>query len=125
MLIIDEYTRMAFISFLKTKTKEEVFEAINSFILRSERHSDKKVKMITADGGGEFINSLLIPFCETLGIVKNTTAPYTPQQNGLVERFTRTITTKACSLILQSGVPTQYWSLECDAAMFIQNRIFN
>jgi hypothetical protein len=95
MLIIDEYTRMAFIYFLKTKTKEEVFEAINDFILRAERHCKNKVKMITTDGGGEFINSLLIPFCESLGIVKNTTAPCTPQQNGLVERFMRTIATKA------------------------------
>jgi transposase InsO family protein len=95
MLIINEYTRMTFISFLKTKTKEEVFEAINSFILRAERHWDKKVKMITTNGGGEFINYLLIPFCKSLGIVTNTTAPYTPQQNGLVECFMRTIATKA------------------------------
>jgi transposase InsO family protein len=106
MLIINEYTQMTFIHFLKTKTKEEVFGAINSFILHAERHCDKKVKMITTDGGGEFINSLLIPFCESLGIVKNTTAPYTPQQNGLVERFMRTIATKAQVLMLQSGVPT-------------------
>jgi hypothetical protein len=73
MLIVDEYTPMAFIYFLKTKTKEEVFEAINNFILRAERHCKKKVKMITTDGGGKFINSLLIPFCKSLGIVKNTT----------------------------------------------------
>jgi transposase InsO family protein len=125
ILVVDEYTRMKFIYFLKTKTKEEVFEAINSFILRAERHCDKKVKMITTNGGSEFINSLLTPFCESLGIVKNTTTPYTPQQNGLVERFMQTISTKARALLIQSGVPTRYWSLACDAAVFIQNRVYN
>ncbi|KAI7933351.1 hypothetical protein MJO29_016913 [Puccinia striiformis f. sp. tritici] len=125
MLIINEYSRMAFIFFLKSKTKEEVFSAINSFITRAERHCDRKVKMITTDGGSEFINSLLIPFCESLGIVKNTTAPYTPQQNGLVERFMRTISTKVRSLILQSGISTCFCSLACGAAVYIQNCVFN
>jgi transposase InsO family protein len=86
MLIVNEYTRMAFIFFLKSKTKEEVFNSKNLFITRAERHCDRKVKMITTDGGSEFINSILIPFCEDLGIVKNTTASYSPQQNGLIEQ---------------------------------------
>ncbi|POW05442.1 hypothetical protein PSTT_09661 [Puccinia striiformis] len=124
LLIIDEFTRMTFIYFLKSKTKEEIFESINSFIIKAERHWDRKVKMITTDGGGEFINSLLMPYCHELGIMKNTTAPYTPQQNSIVERSMRTIVTKARSMMIHSGVPPRFWSLACQSAVFIQNQIY-
>ncbi|KAI7956601.1 hypothetical protein MJO28_003696 [Puccinia striiformis f. sp. tritici] len=80
--------------------------------------------MITTDGGGEFINSLLIPYCHELSIMKNTTAPYTPQQNSIVERGMRTVVTKARSLMIHSGVPPKFWSLACQSAVFIQNKIF-
>ncbi|KAI7962771.1 hypothetical protein MJO28_000865 [Puccinia striiformis f. sp. tritici] len=80
--------------------------------------------MITTDGGGEFINSLLIPYCHELGILKNTTAPYTPQQNSIVERSMRTIVTKARSLMIHSGVPPKFCSLACQSAVFIQNQIY-
>jgi hypothetical protein len=84
--------------------------------------------MITTDGESKFINSLLISFCNKLGIIENTNAPYSPQQNGLIEQFMQTISKKAQSLILHSGLPLGfppgYWSLACDAAVYIQNRIF-
>ncbi|PLW24069.1 hypothetical protein PCANC_28702 [Puccinia coronata f. sp. avenae] len=37
----------------------------------------------------------------------------------------RTLSTKAQLLILHSGLPVQYWSLACNAAAYIQNRVFN
>jgi hypothetical protein len=86
MLVIDQSTQMIFIYFLKSKTQEEVFEAINLFITRAERHWDCKVKMFTSDGGSELINSLLTGYCHELGIIKNTSVPYSPQQNSIVER---------------------------------------
>ena len=46
----------------------------------------KKVKIIRTDGGGEYLGDL-IPFLESLGIVHETTAPYTVQSNGRAERI--------------------------------------
>ena len=37
------------------------------------------------DNGTEYLNSMLVDFCNDLGIRREFTAPYTPQQNRLVE----------------------------------------
>ena len=76
LLIVDEATRMMFIFFLKTKTSEEILDFLNLFVTCAEQHWDKKVKIITSDGGGEFVNNLLSTYCDKIGIIKSTTAPY-------------------------------------------------
>ena len=46
---------------------------------------DKKIKMIKSDRGGEY-ESPFAEICLENGIIYQTTAPYTPQSNGIVER---------------------------------------
>ena len=41
--------------------------------------------------GGEYESTALSEFCALHGIVHQTTTPYTPQQNAIVERKYRTL----------------------------------
>jgi transposase InsO family protein len=42
-------------------------------------------------GGGEFTTTQFTEYCAELGIRREVTTPYSPQQNGVVERRNQTI----------------------------------
>ena len=50
-----------------------------------------KIKCVRSDQGGEFTSEEIILFCDKSGIMKQLIVPYTPQQNGIVERKNRTV----------------------------------
>ncbi|MCO5583207.1 hypothetical protein L7F22_037115 [Adiantum nelumboides] len=56
-----------------------------------EREKDLKVKSILSDRGGEFLSENFARWCKSEGIRRQLTTPYTPSQNGVVERKNRTI----------------------------------
>lgn len=91
----------------RTKNAEDVFEIIKDYIAYSERHTKRKLKKLSIDGGGEFLNDILIPFCKSKGIVLRVTAPHTPQQNGVAERANQSIASKARAMLIQSVGPSK------------------
>jgi len=50
-----------------------------------ENQLNKKVKVLRSDRGGEYESSFG-EFCAQHGIIHQTITPYSPQQNGVVER---------------------------------------
>ena len=58
-----------------------------------------KIKHIISDNGTEFKNTGLDKDLDTLGITHEFSAPYTPQQNGVVERKNRTLIEMARTML--------------------------
>ena len=56
----------------------------------------------------EFENSKLDQFCMENGIIRNFSAPRTPQQNGVVERKNRTLVNIARTMIIESNLPQSF-----------------
>jgi transposase InsO family protein len=56
------------------------------------------------------------------GIRHQTTVPYTPQQNGVVERVNRTAVEKARSMLLDAGLSKKYWAEAVNTAIYLKNR---
>ncbi|WVZ81677.1 hypothetical protein U9M48_029030 [Paspalum notatum var. saurae] len=58
------------------------------------------IRAIRSDNGGEFRNSWFENFCRDLGLEHQFSSPYTPPQNGVVERKNRTLIEMArrCSM---------------------------
>jgi len=52
-----------------------------------ERQTEKKVKLLCTDNGGEFCLDAFNGYCREEGFVRHHTIPYTPQQNGVAERM--------------------------------------
>ncbi|GJW87550.1 zinc finger, CCHC-type containing protein [Tanacetum coccineum] len=50
-----------------------------------------KLRMLRTDRGGEFTSNEFTKYCKENGIARQLTAPYSPQQNGVVERRNRTV----------------------------------
>ena len=55
-------------------------------------------------------------------MVQHHTAPYSPQQNGVVERQNQTVVGMARSMMKAKGMPARFWGEEVITAVFILNR---
>jgi transposase InsO family protein len=58
---------------------------------RAQNEFGLRIKKIRSDNGTEFKNSQIEGFLEEEGIKHEFSSPYTPQQNGVVERKNRTL----------------------------------
>ena len=69
---------------------------------------DAKIKHIRSDNGTEFKNISLDTYLDTLGITHEFLAPYTPQQNGIVERKNRTLIEMARTMLDEYKTPRKF-----------------
>ena len=79
----------------------------------------KKVIIIRSDN--EFSTNALIDYCDDAGIKHEMSVPYKSHQYGLVERWQRTITTKARSLLARGNVPDKLWTEAVKCAAYLLN----
>jgi hypothetical protein len=68
------------------ESKTEAAETLKTVVMRLERQSGNKLKRLRTDVGNEWLNNTVGDFCRQNGILHKTTVPYTPKQNGIVER---------------------------------------
>ena len=73
-----------------------------------ENQLERKIKALRSDRGGEY-ESTFSYFCAQHGIIHQTTAPYTPQQNGVAERKNRTFKDMINFMLNSSGLPHNLW----------------
>ena len=63
-------------------------------------------------------------YLDTLGITHEFAAPYTPQQNGIVERKNRTLIEMACTMLDEYKTPRKFWPKAIDITCHIINRVY-
>ena len=68
------------------KQKSEVFETFKVFKALVENMCGNKIKILRNENGKEYVNNILHHIFEEGGIQMQHSVPYTPQQNGVVER---------------------------------------
>ena len=66
------------------------------------------MKKIRSDNGSEFKNLQVEEFLEEEGIKHEFSAPYTPQQNGVVERKNRTLLDMARTMLGEFKTPERF-----------------
>ena len=118
---IDEYSKYCYIYLVNTK--DEALNSFKNYKAEVENQLDKKIKVLRSDRGGEYESKDFAEFCSLHGIVHQTTAPYSPQMNGVAERKNRTLKNMINSMLFTSGAPHSLWGDACLAANAILNRI--
>ena len=88
-----------------------------------ENQFQTKLKAIRLDNGLEFTSSEVVHFFQTKGIIHQKTCPYTPQQNGVVERKHKYLLETARALLFESKLPLRYWGECVLTATYIINRL--
>ena len=80
-----------------------------------------KIKHIRSDNGTEFKNTRLDLYLDIMGITHEFSAPYTPQQNGIVERKNRTLIEMARTMLDEYKTPRKFWpkAIDTSSTMFI------
>ena len=54
-----------------------------------ENQTEKKIKVLRTDNGGEFCSKEFEEFCKKCGIARQKTTPYIRQKNGVAERMNK------------------------------------
>ena len=118
---IDDHSRYTYVYLMKNKN--EVFDKFKYYKSLVENQKGKKILALRSDRGGEYFPTEFVSFCEQHGIIHETRAPYTPQQNGLAERKNRTLVDMVNSMILIAKLPNNLWGEALLSACHIHNRI--
>ena len=118
LTLIDDCTRYCYVYLLKSK--DEAFEMFQHFKNEVENKLDRKIKAIRSDRGGEY-EAPFGDFCSQHGIMHQMNAPYSPQQNGVVERKNITLKEMMNALVLSSELPQNLWGESILSANYILN----
>jgi transposase InsO family protein len=94
---VDDYSRFTWVFFLQEKSHTQ--ETLKGFLRRAQNEFGLRIKKIRSDNGTEFKNSQIEGFLEEEGIKHEFSSPYTPQQNGVVERKNRTLLDMARTML--------------------------
>lgn len=105
------------------KEKSDAFSRFKAFKELVERDLERKIMTLRTDRGGEFMLSEFNGFCDTNGIKRQLTAPYTPQQNGMVERRNRTLMEMRRSTLKEMKVSNYLWGEAVRHSTYIINRV--
>ncbi|CAI7922278.1 unnamed protein product [Closterium sp. NIES-54] len=122
LTIVDDHTRAVWVYPLKTKG-EVAAAVLKEWMPRARRESGHKVKVIRTDNGGEFIGADFEAVLKKKGIQHQLTVPYNPQQNGVAERFNRTLQEGARTLLGRAGLPDPFWVTALRQVALVKNRV--
>ena len=120
MLLVDDYTRMTAVFFLKNKS--EAFENFKIYEEMVENEMDSRIKCLRFDNGGEFTSKEFMDYCSSHGIKKKLSVARTPQQNEVVERKNMTVQEIAQTMIMDSKLIDIFWTQAVHTTIHIQNR---
>ena len=121
LCFIDDFTGINMIYFLKLKS--DTFEATEKFLADVAPYG--KVKRLRSDNGGEFSSQKFKTLLREHSIRHETSAPYSPHQNGTAERAWRSLFNMARCLLLDAKLPKRMWTYAVMASVYIRNRCFN
>jgi transposase InsO family protein len=102
---IDDHSRKVWAFALKTKN--QVLDMFKVFHIKVERETEKQLKCVRADNGGEYRG----PFEEyyrSHGIRLEKTVPKTPQHNGVAERMNITICERIRCMLSHAKLPKHF-----------------
>ena len=116
----DEHSGYRQVTFVASKA--EIPDQVKTIISSAEVDTGNKVLRIVTDNGTEFTNERLKTFLDERGIVHKLSAPYTPQQNGYIERDIRTVVESARTLLVKAQLPKKLWAEAVNTSVYILNR---
>ena len=120
LLFIDDFSRYTKVYALKSKA--EVISKFREYKALVENNLGKKIKRFRSDGGGEYTSYEFDQLLRDSGIIREKTAPYSPEQNGISERANRTIIGRAKAMLHQSGLGMEMWAEAVHMAVYLKNR---
>ena len=117
---IDDFSRKVWVYIIKAKS--ECFAKFKEWKALVEKQCEHKIKVLRSDNGGEYVSIQFDELLKHEGIARQTSTPYTPQQNGVAERANRTIVEMARSMLHSQGLGYEFWAEAVVNAVYTRNR---
>jgi transposase InsO family protein len=114
LVIVDDFSCFTWAFFLQDKSETQ--GTLKRFLRRAQNEFELKVKKIRSDNGSEFL--------EEEGIKHEFSAPYTPQQNGVVERKNRTLIDMTRTMLEEFKTPERFWSEAVNTVFHVINWLY-
>ena len=111
---IDEHLKYSVVKFMSKKS--QAFEKFKEYVAESGTP-----QRLRTDNGAEYTSKQFKDYCRDSKIKQEFTVPETPQQNGVAERFNRTLVEMGRSLLIQAKLPKRYWVRALSTAAHIRN----
>ena len=89
---------------------------------RWETQLGRKAKVVRCDGGKEYTGKKFDQWRSEKGIVVQTTTRYTPEQNGVAERYNRTLGERVTAVLADSNLPRKWWGEAALTVTYVANR---
>jgi len=109
---IDDFSKKTWVYFLKEKSK--AFEVFKKFKVMVKKATDRHIKVVRSDRGGQYTSTTFMEYYEEKGIRRFLTAPYTPQQNGVAERENQTILIMVRSMLKSKKMAKDFGQKSCN-----------
>ncbi|GJV87901.1 retrovirus-related pol polyprotein from transposon TNT 1-94 [Tanacetum coccineum] len=120
LVIVDDYSRYTWTHFLRSK--DETPRVLIDFLTLVQRGLHAQVTTVQTDKGTKFLNKTLHAYFAKEGIRHETSTARTPEQNGVVERWNRTLVEAARTMLSAAKVPLFFWAEAIATTCFTQNR---
>ena len=120
LTFIDDKSRFAWVYVLKQKS--EVFSKFVEWKTMIEKATGKQVKTLRSDNGGEYVAKDFEHYLKSNGIGHQLTVRKTPEQNGVAERFNRTLVEMVRAILSDSGLSKKFWAEAVSTACYLRNR---
>jgi transposase InsO family protein len=104
--------------------KSQTQETLKRFLRRAQNEFGMRIKKIRSDNGTEFKNSQIEGFLEQEGIKHELSSPYTPLQNGAMERKNRTLLDMTRTMLDEYKTPDRFWAEAINTACYSINRLY-
>ena len=115
---VDSFGRFSKVYFMKTR--DEVLDKFKQFCA-----DVGKLGTLVSDGGGEYISNEFKRFCRNQEIRFENSAPYTPQENGKIERIWGTSVAMARCFLDNACLDKKYWTYALNMAFYVKNLLLH
>ena len=120
---IDDYSNYTYVYLMRHKS--EALDIFKDFTTEIENQFGKKIKKFRSDRGTEYCSIEFTKLYETLGIIHEVTAPYSPEMSGKDERKNRTLCELVVATLLNSGATSYWWGEILFTVCYVLNRVPN
>jgi transposase InsO family protein len=104
--------------------KSETQEVVKKFLRIAQNEFDAKIKKIRSDNGTKLKNTQVEDFLDEEGIKHEFSAPYTHQQNWVVERKNRTLIEMAITMLDEYKTADRFWAEAVNTVCHATNRLY-
>ncbi|KAJ1041946.1 hypothetical protein NDA10_004031 [Ustilago hordei] len=119
LVAVDDFSSLIYVEPLCTKSA--ALTALRRWIARMERATDRKLKTLRSDNGGEWCSIAAEDWQTQEGFKWQKSVPGISVQNGRAERAIRSVQEKMRSMLIGRACPRELWPYAITAAAHVMN----